>query len=165
MITLPPLRNRPEDILLLAEHFAIQMARQLQMELFAGFSEKARKTLMTYDWPGNVRELKNVVERAVYRTDPEEPVAEIILDPFESPYRPSESEPSGAAAETAAAGSDEATSAETQPATNSASNGAGYDLPLDLKQVAQELEIELINQASDWRYEAAYWAKVDVSTD
>lgn len=89
VITLPPLRERPEDILPLAEHFAVRMAGELNRELFAGFDERAKRALHAYHWPGNVRELKNVVERAVYNTeDPEEEVALIVFDPFESPFRP-----------------------------------------------------------------------------
>ena len=67
VITLPPLRERQEDILLLAEHFAINMARNLGWELFSGFTTRAKAALLDYDWPGNVRELKNVIERSLYR--------------------------------------------------------------------------------------------------
>ncbi|MBL4910917.1 MAG: phage shock protein operon transcriptional activator [Alteromonadaceae bacterium] len=89
VITLPPLRHRAEDILMLAEHFAINMARELEFELFSGFSEKAKRTLLDYYWPGNIRELKNVVERSVYRSNnPHIPVHDLVVDPFESPYRP-----------------------------------------------------------------------------
>ncbi len=89
VITLPPMRERQEDILVLAEHFAVNMARELGFELFSGFSEKAKRVLLEHDWPGNVRELKNVVERSVYRTNnPYVPVHHIQLDPFESPFRP-----------------------------------------------------------------------------
>lgn len=89
VITLPPMRERREDILVLAEHFAINMARELNFELFSGFSEKAKRQLLDYDWPGNVRELKNVVERSVYRSNnPYVPVHQVLFDPFESPYRP-----------------------------------------------------------------------------
>ncbi|MXZ43518.1 MAG: phage shock protein operon transcriptional activator [Gammaproteobacteria bacterium] len=87
VITLPPLRERAEDILLLAEHFAVNMANELKRELFPGFSDSATKILMEHDWPGNVRELKNVVERAVYRNDPDNLVGVIVLDPFDSPFR------------------------------------------------------------------------------
>lgn len=87
VITLPPLRERSEDILLLAEHFAVNMANELKRELFPGFSDTAKDVLMTHQWPGNVRELKNVVERAVYRNSPNELVEEIVLDPFDSPFR------------------------------------------------------------------------------
>jgi psp operon transcriptional activator len=89
VITLPPLRERPGDILNLANHFAIKMAGELGKDLFNGFSEQARKELLGYNWPGNVRELKNVVERAVYTCqDYDLPIVEIIFDPFESPWRP-----------------------------------------------------------------------------
>ncbi|USQ47868.1 sigma 54-interacting transcriptional regulator [Serratia marcescens] len=54
----PPLRQRRPDIMLLAEHFAIQMCRELALPLFPGFTERARQTLLEYGWPGNVRELK-----------------------------------------------------------------------------------------------------------
>jgi psp operon transcriptional activator len=83
VVKLPPLRERQPDIMLMAEHFAITMCRELQLPLFPGFTEEAQLTLMNYAWPGNIRELKNVVERSVYRHgSSEEPVDEIILDPF-----------------------------------------------------------------------------------
>ena len=63
VVTLPPLRERKPDIMLMAEHFAIQMCRELQLPLFPGFSEKAQLTLLNYGWPGNIRELKNFAER------------------------------------------------------------------------------------------------------
>ncbi len=89
VITLPPLRARTEDILPLAEHFAMRMSRELGHELFAGFSRSVVEQLHQHAWPGNVRELKNVVERAVYRHDnPEAPVRRLVLDPFHSPWRP-----------------------------------------------------------------------------
>ena len=94
VITLPPLRARPEDILPLAEHFAIRMSRELGRALFAGFHPSALDQLRQHPWPGNVRELKNVVERAVYRhEEPDMPVRRLLLDPFESAWRPAS--PSG----------------------------------------------------------------------
>ena len=89
VITLPPLRERTDDIMPLAQHFAVKMAGELGMELFEGFSELAREQLMDYHWPGNVRELKNVVERAVYSSmGSDAEVMEIDFDPFDSPWRP-----------------------------------------------------------------------------
>ncbi len=89
VVTLPPLRCRPEDIPVLAEHFAVQMTRVLGRPAFAGFTSTAMAALAAHDWPGNVRELKNVVERTVYRTArPQRPIAEILFDPFASPWRP-----------------------------------------------------------------------------
>ncbi len=89
VITLPPLRERIEDIPVLAQHFAIQMIKELEREFFPGFSKAAANELLEYSWPGNIRELKNVVERAIYQSeDPEQPIKEIVFDPFDSPYRP-----------------------------------------------------------------------------
>jgi psp operon transcriptional activator len=88
VITLPPLRHRRDDILVVAEHVALRMTKELGRQLFAGFSERAIDELLTHDWPGNVRELRNVVERAVYRTAADQLVDEIVLDPFDSPWRP-----------------------------------------------------------------------------
>lgn len=87
VITLPPLRHRREDILLLANHFARRMAAELGREEPPMFSDRAVSTLLEHDWPGNVRELKNVVERMVYRAE-DGRLDEIVFDPFESPYRP-----------------------------------------------------------------------------
>jgi psp operon transcriptional activator len=89
VITLPPLRERPGDIMTLATHFAVKMAGELGKDVFNGFSDNARRELTSYSWPGNVRELKNVVERAVYSCqDDSEAIVEIVFDPFESPWRP-----------------------------------------------------------------------------
>jgi DNA-binding NtrC family response regulator len=67
-IHLPALRDRPEDILDLAEHFLARIASKAGKEV-RGFHETARKALVAYGWPGNVRELENVVERAVALTE------------------------------------------------------------------------------------------------
>ncbi len=83
VVLLPPLRERQSDIMLMAEHFAIQMCRELKLPLFPGFTDRARDTLLHYRWPGNIRELKNVVERSVYRHGSiDEPLDDIIIDPF-----------------------------------------------------------------------------------
>ena len=89
VITLPPLRERREDIPVLARHFAINMIKELGRDYFPGFSRQATQALSDYEWPGNIRELKNVVERCVYLCeDPDQPVKEVIFDPFDSPWRP-----------------------------------------------------------------------------
>jgi len=62
-IHVPPLRERGEDILLLAEHFLSRNAPHLKL------GERARRALLNYRWPGNVRELRNVLERAAILTD------------------------------------------------------------------------------------------------
>ncbi|MFT7653087.1 MAG: psp operon transcriptional activator [Limisphaerales bacterium] len=124
VITLPPLREREEDIGLLADYFAVNMVKELGRDLFPGFSQRITDKLQTYDWPGNVRELKNVVERCVYRTEPEDIVDEVVFDPFDSPYRPVKgSQTSQIAAPT---------------------NGS---LPLDLKEHIKDQEVAFIEQA------------------
>ncbi|MGB9095221.1 phage shock protein operon transcriptional activator [Erwinia sp.] len=83
VVQLPPLRERRSDILVMAEHFAIQMCRELGLPLFPGFTASARKMLLEYGWPGNVRELKNVVERSVYRhSEIDQQLDSIIINPF-----------------------------------------------------------------------------------
>jgi psp operon transcriptional activator len=85
VLFLPPLRERKEDIMLLANHFASRMAYELEREGIPRFSLEAIKALENYDWPGNVRELKNLVERAVYRSS-STVISDINFDPFLSPY-------------------------------------------------------------------------------
>jgi DNA-binding NtrC family response regulator len=63
-IHVPPLRERREDILSLAAHFATQVAIRESRQL-EGFSEAAGEALLHYHWPGNIRELQNVMERCV----------------------------------------------------------------------------------------------------
>lgn len=82
VVRVPPLRERGEDILLLARHFATQMAHELGRDEPPRFSEPVEAFLLAHAWPGNVRELKNVVERAVYRSDAAE-VSELVFNPFQ----------------------------------------------------------------------------------
>jgi DNA-binding NtrC family response regulator len=63
-INLPPLRERREDIPLLANFFLDKYRRTLNRKV-EGFDEQAMKLLMEYNWPGNIRELENIIERAV----------------------------------------------------------------------------------------------------
>lgn len=63
-IELPPLRGRPEDICLLAHHFAMDHAARMHKPI-TGISEEFMKALVRHSWPGNVRELQNLIERSV----------------------------------------------------------------------------------------------------
>jgi len=123
VITLPALRDRPEDILQLAEHFAVKMSGELGLELFSGFSNKARQDLLTFPWPGNVRELKNVVERAVYSSAEPGKISDIVFDPFESPWR---------------LGANQKADKETKTQITG---------PYDFKTCIQEKEVELLKKA------------------
>jgi psp operon transcriptional activator len=83
VVHVPPLRARPEDILELAQHFAIAFTAELKRPYFPGFGEGALDALLAWPWPGNVRELKNAVERSIYRApEPDQVVDEIHFDPF-----------------------------------------------------------------------------------
>lgn len=121
VVLLPPLRERQSDIMLMAEHFAIQMCRELKLPLFPGFTDRARDKLLHYRWPGNIRELKNVVERSVYRHGSiDEPLDDIIIDPFRR----------------------QPTIAD-EPATEI----TGPALPLNLRQFQLEQEKDLLQQS------------------
>lgn len=67
-IHIPPLRERGEDVLLLADHFLKRYAHKYKKEI-SGLSREARQKLMRYRWPGNVRELQHAIERAVILSD------------------------------------------------------------------------------------------------
>jgi psp operon transcriptional activator len=128
VLTVPPLRARTGDILQLAEHFAVNISRELGRDLFAGFSEAARAALVRYPWPGNVRELKNVVERSVHRTPADEPVDTIVFDPFASAFRPA---------------------VETAPEAEHGTppEQASIRLPCDIKTELARLEVDLVQRA------------------
>ena len=63
-VTMPPLRDRREDVPLLAAYFVERSSQRVKRKVM-GISDKARALLVRYDWPGNVRELENAMERAV----------------------------------------------------------------------------------------------------
>ena len=88
VITVPPLRERLEDVMPLAYAFAVNMTSELKRAYFPGFSPRASSALLRHDWPGNVRELKFAIERSVYRSeDPDKPIGKIAFDPFDSPFK------------------------------------------------------------------------------
>jgi len=63
-ITVPPLRDRREDIPMLVRHFAQQFARRMKKNI-EDIPSETMESLTRYDWPGNIRELQNLIERAV----------------------------------------------------------------------------------------------------
>ena len=91
-IRLPSLRERPEDIMLIAEHFLRETAARLGKDI-EGFDETAVHWMERHSWPGNVRELENVVERAVVLAHASTITradlgTEFTLDEANSPLRP-----------------------------------------------------------------------------
>ncbi|WP_375427719.1 phage shock protein operon transcriptional activator [uncultured Sphingomonas sp.] len=139
VVTLPPLRARKGDILVLADHFGRRMAAELGWGTWPGFGPDAIRTLGGHDWPGNVRELRNVVERATYRWDREEPIDRIEIDPFDSPYRP------GAGARTGATPTQPDAVGET--ARDDAPIVACETGPSDFKSQVARFESDLLSRA------------------
>lgn len=142
VIHLPPLRQRQQDIPLLAQHFAIKMCRELALPLFVGFADSAWQQMHHYQWPGNVRELKNVVERAIYlHGNQPDPIEHLVLDPFKAPF---ENEP----ATSVDTISDAETEPESQPSSNQGTTAlSAPTFPLDFKQWQQQQDIQLLNLA------------------
>lgn len=126
VIHLPPLRQRREDILLLAEYYAIKMCRELGFDYFVGFSQQAEQDLLEYPWPGNIRELKNLIERAVYQHGAQHiPIEQLVFDPFKSNWS---DEPSSC--------NDTKIDAEIR-----------FDFPLDYKQWQEQQDQLILQQA------------------
>ena len=87
LVTVPPLRERPGDIEVLAQHFLSRAAQSLE-RTGACLSAEAKAKLMVYDWPGNIRELEHTVQRAVtIARDPNRLNADDIVVGVESPFQ------------------------------------------------------------------------------
>jgi DNA-binding NtrC family response regulator len=77
-LRVPTLRERTDDLMLLANHFLLRFARKHGIKL-AGLSDSAEAAIMAYGWPGNVRELQNTIERAVILSEPGRLVTAAVL--------------------------------------------------------------------------------------
>ena len=87
-LTVPPLRERKEDIPLLASHFVRKCSAKFQRRV-VGVSPEARAYLLHYDWPGNVRELENAIERAIVLGSTDQILAEDLPDSLLETVAPS----------------------------------------------------------------------------
>jgi DNA-binding NtrC family response regulator len=83
-ITIPPLRGRGDDVLLLAEHFLERFRREFRKPALQ-LTEDAKARLRTYSWPGNVRELQNAIERAAILTSGSDVAAKALQLPAARP--------------------------------------------------------------------------------
>ncbi|WP_339525101.1 sigma-54-dependent response regulator transcription factor AlgB [Pseudomonas sp. EA_35y_Pfl2_R111] len=87
-LTLPPLRERREDILILAERFLARFVSDYARPANS-FSDEAREALLNYPWPGNIRELRNVIERAsILCPEPQVQISHLGLNPNEELNNP-----------------------------------------------------------------------------
>lgn len=143
VVTLPPLRERGEDILILAEHFAVGMVKEIGGDFFSGFSDKVARSLCSYSWPGNIRELKNVIERAVYQNTGGS-ITQLVFNPFDSPYRLSNRMPSSAVDSSTSVGDDKDSNSNVELARD-----IGEGTAIDFKTEVQEFEIGLLKQAME----------------
>lgn len=141
VVTLPPLRERGEDILILAEHFAVGMVKEMDGDFFAGFSVKVENALRKYSWPGNIRELKNVIERAVYQNTGGT-ISQLVFNPFESPYRLGNRRQSQDDSVAQGPAHDSTDDAELRHKVESGE-------AIDFKNEVQEFEIGLLKQAME----------------
>ncbi len=135
VIHVPPLRDRTDDILLLARHFATSMARELDAAV-PELHPEALATLLSHSWPGNVRELRNAAERSIYRhltgDHASDPVREIILDPFEKPWPPS-------------ASSADLINTSEKPAPEKPPDGS-YDYKTEVDRIERELLLDALQR-------------------
>jgi two-component system, NtrC family, response regulator PilR len=132
-IVLPPLRDRREDIPLLAEHFLAKYT-ELMGKQIAGISKDAMELLVRYAWPGNIRELENVMERAVAL----EATPSVLADSLTPAIR-------GRAAQQPAAA---AATVETVP-------GPGFDLEAHVQEIERGYIAEALRRAGGVQVKAA----------
>jgi two-component system response regulator PilR (NtrC family) len=132
-IVLPPLRDRREDIPLLAEHFLAKYT-DLMGKQIAGISRDAMELLVRYAWPGNIRELENVMERAVAL----EATPSVLADSLTPAIR-------GRAAQQPAAA---AATVETVP-------GPGFDLEAHVQEIERGYIAEALRRAGGVQVKAA----------
>ena len=97
-----PLRERPEDILFLSDHFVQRFTRKHGVGV-RGWKAEAQKVIMSHKWPGNIRELQNVIERAVILCEPDHPIGTEHLNLDQSSFRSQPEASSGATAQPEAA--------------------------------------------------------------
>jgi two-component system response regulator PilR (NtrC family) len=138
-VRLPPLRERADDVDLLAEHFVNKFAAQMKKEI-GGLSREALACLKAYSWPGNIRELENAIERAVALERTPTILPESLPEPVRggAPIRPA----AAAAVAVAAAGS-------------AALPAQGFDLEQHVQHLEREYIAEALRRSGGVKVKAA----------
>ena len=157
-VHVPALRERPEDILVLAEHFLHRFVRKHGVKV-TGFADSARAAMLAYRWPGNVRELQNLVERSVILSEAGRPVAAASLGlPSDLVFTPS-------TADTPAAVASEDLPAPDEPAADEGaivlSNGHGV---LRLDELEKQAIRAALRQTAGNRTQAATALGISIRT-
>ncbi len=132
-ISLPPLRERREDIPLIAEHFVAKYSEQMEKSI-SGISNDAMDLLERYEWPGNIRELENVMERAVAL----EPTPAILPDSLPPAIRGEAARP-----------------ASTSPSGGESLPDSGFDLEAHVKEIERGYIAEALRRAGGVQVKAA----------
>lgn len=131
VVTLPPLRARHGDKTLLAQFFARRMAVEMAQD-FPGFAPSALEAIEAWHWPGNIRELRNFAERLTHRALLSAPQEQVrfepsALDPFASPWRPTEASKNSNGVGVFMGASSPASAAELQPAERPSIPARGFE--------------------------------------
>ena len=135
---LPPLRERGEDLRLLADHFVAEHASRMGKRI-TGLSNEAMRCLERYAWPGNIRELENAMERAVAL----EPTPMVLVESLPDAVRSLASPPAAAALD-----GQDAAPVPSLPA-------AGFDLEQHVQSIEREYLAEALRRANGVRTRAA----------
>ncbi|MCD4722672.1 MAG: sigma-54 dependent transcriptional regulator [Desulfobacula sp.] len=139
-IHIPPLRERKEDILLLADHFQNNLTKRMNGYQIKIFSEKAKQALLRYDWPGNIRELENLIERVSVLVEDQ------TIEPYDLP-------------ENIIANSFQSTSISVVSVFN---NGIGFNQAVD--QYQRSLILHALNETGWVKARAAQVLKMNRTT-
>jgi two-component system response regulator PilR (NtrC family) len=137
-IHLPSLRDRREDVALLAEHFLEKYSEQMGKHI-TGLSNEALEVMQRYDWPGNIRELENTIERAVAL----ESTPSILADSLPPSVRGDAARPGGAATSVGVPSADMDLPQE------------GFDLELHVQQIERGYLAEALKRAGGVQVKAA----------
>ncbi|MCH8550683.1 MAG: sigma-54 dependent transcriptional regulator [Natronospirillum sp.] len=79
-LVIPPLRERGDDIMLIAEYLLSRFSREMSRDNLPEIEGTARERILSYDWPGNVRELENAIQRAMILAEPNQPITADLLN-------------------------------------------------------------------------------------
>jgi two-component system response regulator PilR (NtrC family) len=142
-VRLPPLRERPDDVPLLAEHFVVKYAAQMKKDI-SGLSAPAVSCLRRYPWPGNVRELENAIERAVALEQSRTILRESLPDQLRESETPGAQMP----------GSRGVTEPEGRPDGERLPD-AGFDLEQHVQHIEREYIAEALRRAGGVKVKAA----------
>ena len=169
-VVVPPLRDRPEDIPVLAERFLRRFCRKHGARVL-GFSDSARRAIMLYRWPGNVRELQNAIERAIILTGSGRPITAASLglsasggDPSELPLITSGFSAQAAAEESVVEAEAAVVESQTAPAPASVIEIAGDDALLSIAQLEKRAIRAALQRTEGNRTRAAALLGISIRT-